>query len=108
LEKNQLVQTKQPNKLLLKILSKLLANPVIQFFLDPVIPKLVTFYLHQYLNRWVKTGVIKNYVFEVQRVGRLFYKFRFHALAAKKETNTTILNYATSKVEEVLKQVIAK
>jgi hypothetical protein len=99
---------KQPNKLLLKLVSKLLANRVVQFFLDPVIPKLVTFYLHQYLNRWKKKGLIKNYVVEVQRVGRLYYKIRLHALAIKKETNTTILNYATNKVEEILKQTIAK
>jgi hypothetical protein len=103
------VQTKkQPNKLLLKLVSKLLANPVIQFFLDPVIPKFAVFYLQRYLNPYVKTGVIRNYTIEVQRLGKLYYKVCFHALTAEKETNKTILNYATGKVEEMLKQAIAQ
>lgn len=97
---------KQPNPVLLKLVSKLMSNPVVQFFLDPVIPKIVIFYLHQYLGRWKKNGLIKNYEVEVQRVGRLQYKIRLHALASKKETNTTVLNYVSSNIEKMLKQIV--
>ncbi len=95
---------KRSNPALFKLVSKLMANPVIQYFLDPVIPKLVTFYLRQYLNQWKKKGLIKNYQIEVERVGKLYYKIGLHALTSQKETNSTILNYVSSTIEKMSKQ----
>jgi hypothetical protein len=88
------------------MLSKLFANPVVQFFLDPVIPKLVIFYLQQYLNRWKKKGLIKNYKVEVQHLGKLYYKIGLHAQAVEKQTNIAVLNYISSTIEKMLKQAI--
>jgi hypothetical protein len=104
LEKTRLVQNKkQPNQAIFKLIAKLLFNPVTTFFLDPVIPKLVSVYLHQYLNRWKQKGLIKTYEVEVQRLGRLTYKIGLHMLAGKKETKTAIINYITSNIEKMLK-----
>jgi hypothetical protein len=94
---------KASNQAIFKLTAKLLFNPVTTFFLDPVIPKLVSVYLHQYLNRWKQSGLIKNYDVEVQRLGRLTYKIRLHLLAGKKETKITIMNYISSSIEKLLK-----
>ncbi len=96
----------QYNQVILKLITELFANPVIQFFLDPMIPKLITFYLQRYLNNWQKKGLIKKYHVEVQRLGKLYYKIGLHALAAEKETNISVLNYISSRVENILNQTI--
>ena len=79
--------------MLLRIGSKLLSNSVATFFFDPLIPKLISFYLSQTLNKWKRNGTIKDYNVEVQRIGRLYYSLRFHIIAKKKETNKFLLGY---------------
>lgn len=79
--------------MLLRVSSKLLSNSIASFFLDPFIPKLISFYLSQNLNKWKSNGTLKDYTVEVQRLGRLSYGIRFHIIAKKKETNKFLLDY---------------
>lgn len=102
------MQTNQSNPVIYKLLSDTLSNSVVQFFLDPVIPKLVTTYLTIYLNSWKKKGIIKNYEVNVQRLDKLYYKIGLQAYASKKETNITLLNYLSSNIEKILKQTTKK
>ena len=81
------------SRMLPRVSSKLLSNSVATFLFDPLIPKLISFYLSQNLNKLKSNGTIKDYNFEVKRIGRLYYSFRFHIIAKKKETNKFLLNY---------------
>ncbi len=72
---------------------KVLSNPLATFFLDPLIPKLISVYLSQSLNKWVRNGLLKSYEIEVQRIDRLYYKVCLHALARKKETKDALIAY---------------
>ena len=81
--------------MLLRVSSKLLSNSVATFFLDPLIPKLVSFYLSRNLNKWKRNGTLRDFNVEVQRIGRLSYGIRFHIIAKKKETNKFLLDYVS-------------
>ena len=96
------MQQKGQSKILSKTAAKLLSTPFATFFLDPIIPKVVSIYLRQYLNRWKKNGLLKDYEVEVQRVGRLQYRVKLRALAAKKETKIAALNYISSNIKKIL------
>ncbi len=90
------------NQVFAKATANLIASPVGAFFLDPVLPKLLGFYLHQYLDSWKKSGLIKNYEVEIQKIGRLHYKVCLHALAGKKEAKVTVVNYLSDRIENLL------
>ena len=81
------------SRMLLRVSSKLLSNSVATFFLDPFIPKLISFYLSRNLNGWKRNGTLKDYTVDVRRIGRLSYGVHFHIIAKKKETNKLLLDY---------------
>ncbi len=95
-------RTEHIKKILFKSGVMLISNPIAAFFLDPVIPKLLSLYLSQYLSKWKRNGLLKSYQVEVQRIGRLYYKIGLHALANKKETKDTLTAYISSVIGKVL------
>jgi hypothetical protein len=79
--------------MLVRVSSKLLSNPITSFFLDPIIPKIISIYLSQKLSEWKSNGLLESYEVKVQRISRLCYNIRLHVLAKKRETKKVLADY---------------
>jgi hypothetical protein len=93
-------------KILRKVTSKMLSSHLATFFFDPIIPKIISFYLSQSLNKWKHSGILESYDVEVQRISKLYYYVGLHVLAKKKETRKVLVDYVSKLLDSFVADLV--
>ncbi len=88
------------------VCAKLLSSRPITFLLDPFIPRLLTSFLSENLEKWKTKGWLKSYRFKVERVRRLTYKVEVHVLVGEQETRKKVVEYISQLLGPALKGLI--
>jgi hypothetical protein len=96
-------KTLNPNPFFV-VCAKLLASRPITFLLDPFIPRLLTSFLSENLEKWKTKGWLKSYRFKVERIRRLTYKVEVHVLVSEQETKQKLIEYISQLLAPALKK----
>lgn len=90
------------NRVLLKIVPKLLKSRLATFFLDPLIPRIIKYYFSVNLKKWKSKGTIQNYTIQVHRISKLNYDISMHMDANKEKTQKAIVDLIAQTLESTL------